>query len=156
MSLDAKPKVFALSLAAVVLFWARSGLAEELLMARSPRAFPEAMLTLQESIGDHGYTLSRVQRVDIGLTSSGFETDKYRVVFFGKPGEIRRLTGDYPQLIPYLPMKMTLFAEGDETVVVAADPTVFEALVPGRSLRYLFQRWKSDIASMMDDLRGTE
>ena len=48
---------------------------ENLLMARSSLAFPEAMLALQESIGAHGYKLSRVQRVDIGLTTAGFETD---------------------------------------------------------------------------------
>ena len=43
------------------------------------------MAVLQHAIGTQGYTLSRVQRVDIGLTESGFKTDKYRVVFFGKP-----------------------------------------------------------------------
>ncbi len=53
-----------------------------LLMARSDLEFPEAMLKLQVSIRDHGYIITRVQRVDIGLTHSGYVTDKYRVVFF--------------------------------------------------------------------------
>jgi len=50
--------------------------AEDIVMARSTLAFPEAMLALQESIREHGYTLSRVQRVDIGLTGMGYKTDK--------------------------------------------------------------------------------
>ena len=67
----------------------RAVFAEDIVMARSTLPFPEAMLALQESIRAHGYTLSRVQRVDIGLTGMGYKTDKYRIVFAGKPDEIR-------------------------------------------------------------------
>ncbi len=56
--------------------------AQQLIMTRSLNTFPETMLNLQEAIADQGYTISRVQRVDIGLTKMGYETDKYRVVFF--------------------------------------------------------------------------
>ncbi|VAX13516.1 hypothetical protein MNBD_GAMMA24-2153 [hydrothermal vent metagenome] len=97
-------------------------MADNLLMARTNQNFPEAMLKLQDSIRSHGYTVSRVQRVDIGLTHSGYVTDKYRVVFFGKAALIKRLSDDYPQLIPYLPFKIAIFAEGDETLLVAANP----------------------------------
>ncbi|NOZ37063.1 MAG: DUF302 domain-containing protein [Gammaproteobacteria bacterium] len=96
--------------------------ADDLLMARTNRDFPEAMLKLQDSIRNHGYTVSRVQRVDIGLTHSGYVTDKYRVVFFGKADLVTRLSNNYPQLIPYLPFKIAIFAEGDETLIVAANP----------------------------------
>ncbi len=96
--------------------------ADNLLMARTSLNFPEAMLKLQDSIRSHGYTVSRVQRVDIGLTKSGYTTDKYRVVFFGKADLVRRLSDEYPQLIPYLPFKIAIFAEGEETLIVAANP----------------------------------
>ncbi len=59
--------------------------AEDMLMVRSRALFEESMSALQEAISAQGYTLSRVQRVDIGLSESGFKTDKYRAVFFGKP-----------------------------------------------------------------------
>jgi len=58
--------------------------AEDLLMVRSAQPFPETMLSLEESIKDHGYIVTRVQRVDVGLKKFGFKTDKYRIVFFGK------------------------------------------------------------------------
>jgi len=99
--------------------------ADNLLMARTSLSFPEAMLKLQDSIRNHGYTVSRVQRVDIGLTKSGYTTDKYRVVFFGKADLVRRLSDEYPQLIPYLPFKIAIFAEGEETLIVAANPREF-------------------------------
>ena len=76
--------------------------AEEIVITRSMLAFPEAMLALQESIRAHGYTVSRVQRIDIGLTGMGYKTDKYRIVFAGKIDEIRELTEKAPQLTAYL------------------------------------------------------
>ncbi|MEK7797111.1 MAG: DUF302 domain-containing protein, partial [Pseudomonadota bacterium] len=57
-------------LAFLFLLLAAPAQADELLMARVERSFPEAMNALQQSIQDHGYKVTRVQRVDIGLTSS--------------------------------------------------------------------------------------
>lgn len=127
--------------------------AETLLMARSPQNFPEAMLSLQGTIVEHGYTVSRVQRVDIGLTSSGFATDKYRIVFFGKPAEVRELSRRYPELIPYLPLKLTIFAEKEETLIVTANPEIFRAMVPDPRFAPVIDRWSRDIQSMMESLR---
>ena len=69
-----------------------------LMMMRSSQPFPETMSELQAIIKSHGYVVSRVQRVDIGLTMMGYKTDKYRVVFFGKYDELQELTNKYPEL----------------------------------------------------------
>lgn len=141
--------------AAALLALSLPAAAEHLMMARSVESFPEAMLTLQTTIGEHGYTVSRVQRVDIGLTASGYATDKYRIVFFGKPAEVRQMTRTYPQMIPYLPLKMTIFAEGEETVVVTANPVEFGDFVPSPEAQELFARWHRDIRSMLDTVRDS-
>ncbi len=126
---------------------------DQLLMMRSTQSFPETMLALQKTIGEYGYAVSRVQRVDIGLTSSGFATDKYRIVFFGKPEEVRHLTSSYPQLIPYLPLKITLFAEQDETLLTTFDPTLLTELAADEAFRTQAMRWRSDIIAIFDELR---
>jgi uncharacterized protein (DUF302 family) len=126
---------------------------DQLLMMRSVQGFPETMLALQKSLVEYGYTVSRVQRVDIGLTSSGFTTDKYRIVFFGKPEEVRHLTAAYPQLIPYLPLKITLFAEQDETLLTTFDPELLTTLAPDEAFRQQAMRWRSDIIAIFDELR---
>ncbi len=128
--------------------------AQSLLMVRSHQSFPETMLDLQTAIGEHGYQVSRVQRVDIGLTQSGFETDRYRIVFFGRPQEVRRLTANYPQLIPYLPQQITLFAEGEETLLVAVDPSLYKELVSEPEERAIFDRWRRDLQAIFDALAG--
>lgn len=126
---------------------------EQLIMMRSVQSFPEAMLALQKTIGEYGYTVSRVQRVDIGLTSSGFATDKYRIVFFGKPEEVRALSAEYPQLVPYLPLKITLFAEQDETLLLTFDPAILVDIVTDEKFRHQTMRWRSDIIAIFDELR---
>lgn len=130
--------------------------AEDLLMARSRQAFPEAMLTLQESIRNHGYVVQRVQRVDIGLTAMGYQTDKYRVVFLGKLEETRELAAAHPELIPYLPLKISIFAEGNQTLLVTSNPATLKALYPDPSLAVRFDRWERDLRSIFEDVRFIE
>lgn len=127
--------------------------ADRLQMARTPQNFPEAMLQLQQVIKQHGYTVSRVQRVDIGLTTFGYQTDKYRVVFYGKPEQVRRITDEYPQLIPYLPLKIAIFAEAEDTLLVASNPTqLLQTDQP--ELNQVLKSWSADLMSIMETMRG--
>ena len=127
-------------------------IAEDMIMTRSVLAFPEAMLALQESIAAHGYTVSRVQRIDIGLTGMGYKTDKYRVVFAGKIDEIRELTDKAPQLTPYLPPKISIFAEGDQTILVTINPKEYAAIAGEAVDPFFFDRWESDLRSIFFDV----
>ncbi len=127
-------------------------LAEELLMARVPMTFPEAMLKLQETIKKHNHTLSRVQRVDIGLTAKGYKTDKYRVVFYGQADEIKQLANAYPQLIPYLPHKIAIFAEEEETMLVAINPEMLFQ-TDDSELQAIMKKWHNDLQLIFKDMR---
>jgi uncharacterized protein (DUF302 family) len=126
--------------------------AEELLMARTQTTFPEAMVKLQMVLKKHDYTLSRVQRVDIGLTEKGYKTDKYRVVFFGKADEVELMTKKYPELIPYLPYKIAIFAEAEETLIVASNPEILFSDATGE-LKTIIKHWHDDLISIFHDMR---
>lgn len=129
--------------------------ADQLIMARTKQAFPEAMLKLQETIKNIGYTVSRVQRIDIGLTNSGYVTDKYRIVFFATEKEIALVSKEYPHLIPYIPWKIAIFAEQQDTLLVAANPMQFsDEKYPGAD-KFLL-KWKKDIEKIMIILRESE
>ncbi|MBU1190920.1 MAG: DUF302 domain-containing protein [Gammaproteobacteria bacterium] len=127
--------------------------AEDMLMIRSRAAFEESMLLLQQAISEQGYALSRVQRVDIGLSEFGYKTDKYRVVFFGKPEEIRDLSARYPELIPYLPLQIAIFAEADETLLVAANPVQLSAAYADPELDKRFAQWEQDMRAILEKVR---
>lgn len=124
----------------------------EMLMARTGQSFPEAMMKLQEELKKSGYTISRVQRVDIGLTKSGYQTDKYRIVFFGTADEVKLLSDRHPELIPHLPWKIAIFAEDEDTLLVSVDPTLFTDKQHPDSYKIL-KRWSQDIQSIFDVLR---
>lgn len=126
--------------------------AEELMMVRSPKPFTESMAALQESIDLHGYKVMRIQRVDVGLKSRGFSTAEYRVVFFGDAAEVQTLSQQHPELMPFLPLKITLFAEGDTSLAVTNSPLIFADLYKDPDLQIYFKRWEKTVRAIMDDL----
>jgi uncharacterized protein (DUF302 family) len=126
----------------------------EMIMVRSSEAFPETMSTLQQAISDRGYSLSRVQRVDVGLTAKGYATDKYRVVFFGKGEQVKQLAADYPQLIPYLPLKIAIYAEGDDTILISANPASFNDMFDIPQLKPVFNQWQRDIIDILNSMQS--
>jgi len=121
--------------------------AEQLMMVRVKQSFPETMLKFQEVIKEHGYKLSRVQRVDIGLTNMGYKTDKYRIVFFGKLEQNRWIVEKHPELIAYLPIKVAIYAEEQDTLMVAPN---LELLIGAQDpqLKKIVSEWQRDIRSM--------
>lgn len=137
----------------VSLCFAMPVMAGDLLMVRTQQTFPEAMLTLQTSVREHGYQVTRVQRIDIGLTGMGYKTDKYRVVFVGKPKEIQYLINKYPVLAAYMPPQISIFAEHDETVLITANPMIYAEMIDDKADMILFRRWESDVYSVFDDIR---
>jgi len=125
--------------------------AEELMMVRVKHEFPETMLQFQEVIKQHGYTLSRVQRVDIGLANMGYKTDKYRIVFFGKEDQNRWIIKHHPELIPYLPLKVAIYSEDQDTLLVAANLDIlFNPQDP--KLKKIVNGWQQDLQSMFQEM----
>jgi uncharacterized protein (DUF302 family) len=130
--------------------------ADELLMARSPLAFPEAMTALQTAIKARGYTVSHVQRVDLGLSVGGFKSAEYRVVFFAKPEEIAALPARLPELAAYLPLKIVIFAEGDTTLLTTNSPRTLRQFFPRAGLDAVFERWHKDVNAIFDAMSRAE
>jgi len=124
--------------------------ADELLMVRAERPFDDAISNLQIAIQDRGYQVARIQRVDVGLASGGYTTAEYRLVFFGKPEEMRELESRYPELLPYLPMKIVIFAEGDSTLALAYNPAILQTFFKKAALRDQTRRWEKDIRAILD------
>lgn len=138
--------------------WALIGVAraDELLMARSELAFPEAIAALQEAIKARGYTVSHIQRVDVGLTTGGFKTAEYRVVFFSKPQEMAELPARAPELAAYLPLKISIFAEGDTSLLTTNNPQTLREFFPQAGLDAIFARWHRDVSAIFAVMRRSE
>lgn len=142
-----------LAIGLALALWFNTAIADELLMIRSSQNFEDAMTTLQGAIAAHGYKVTRVQRVDVGLEAKGYKTDRYRIVFYGKPGEIETLAAKYPQLIPYLPLAVAIFAEEGNTLLTTARPALLKQFYPEPDLKPVFDRWEKDLEGIMDEVR---
>jgi uncharacterized protein (DUF302 family) len=126
---------------------------EPLIMVRSAKNFNATLEQLSTAISFNEYKISRIQRVDVGLTKSGYKTKQYRVVFYGKPSEIDKLAGNYPDLIPFLPLKIIIFAEGNNTILLALNPYQLRKLVPNKELFPYYKEWETDVRSILTEAR---
>jgi uncharacterized protein (DUF302 family) len=142
-----------MGVAGLLLATAAPAAAAELLMARVDKLFPEAMTQLQSAISSRGYTVTRLQEVNENLERRDFKSDMYRVVYFGKYEEVKRATASHPALIPFLPLNITIFAEGDQAILVASHPQALRQFFPDAALKPLFERWEKDMVAIMDELR---
>ncbi len=145
-----KPKYFLLSFC---LLWVGNANALALNMIRIDQPFPETLSALTKQIKDMGYQVSRIQRVDYGLNKRGFKTDSYQIVFFGKHEEIQYLTKKYPQLIPFLPLKIVIFAEGLDTLLLANNYYNLTEIFPAPELTTQFRKWREDTAKIFSRIQ---
>lgn len=128
--------------------------ADSLFMVRMDKAFPEAMALLQSAISSRGYSITRLQQVNENLEKREYKSDMYRVVYFGKHDEVRQVTAINPQMISFLPLSITIFAEGDQSILVSSHPHSLQQYFPDAALKPVFQRWEKDIEAIMDEVRG--
>ena len=142
--------------ASMALFLTTPAMADGLLMARTNSQFPESMTLLQSAISSHGYTITRLQQVNENLAKRHFASDMYRVVYFGKYDEIKQVTDKHPELIPFLPLNITIFAEGDQAILVASQPRMLEAFFPDPDLKPVFERWEKDMEAIIDQVRESK
>ncbi|MEK7736331.1 MAG: DUF302 domain-containing protein [Pseudomonadota bacterium] len=145
-----------LGLLALCVLVAAPASAQGLIMARSNQMFPESMTLLQAAIARRGYTITRLQQVNENLAKMHYPSDVYRVVFFGKYDEIKAITAKHPDLIPYLPLSITIFAEDNQAILVAIHPLTFAEYFPYQELKPVFEQWENDLVQIMDEMRETK
>ncbi len=127
--------------------------ADKMLMTRVPMKADIAIEYLKSAIEEYGYAVAHVQMCDSGMKGFGLESDVYRVVFFGKIDEVRRIVAKHPGFAAYLPLKIAVVAERGETVMSAVNPRTFDAYYPkDREMKIQFGRWRNDILDIFDEV----
>jgi len=133
---------------ALFLLMASSQASEDILTMRSPNSFATTMVKLNELIAAKGYKITITQRCDFGLKEAGFKTDMYKVVNFGKLSEVRDLTSKHPQLAPFLPLRIAVIAEDNQTLLAILNPKLFLETVTEPELRAIIKSWQNNVSSI--------
>lgn len=149
-------KSFRLALLLLIAAFSLPAQADQMLIIRAQQAYPEAMATLQNAISSRGYKITRVQNIDVGITKTGHTIDYYKVVFYGNPEEMAQITREHPELIPYLPLNVVIFAEDVNTVVATSRPGVLAEFFPDPALKPMFMRWEEDLIKILDEVREAQ
>lgn len=129
--------------------------ADNMLMGRVSLAADIVFAYAEESIEEHGYSVAHIQTCDDGLGDFGYKSDYYRVLFFGKVDELRRISAQYPELVSYLPLKLAIIAERDETLLTVLDPEALAPYFADEAVQIQLGRWHNDLVSILDEVART-
>ncbi|MGB5496095.1 MAG: hypothetical protein WBP89_16610 [Sedimenticolaceae bacterium] len=140
-------------MAAALLLSAAVCSADNMIMARIPAPADIVFEYVKSSVEEHGYSVAHVQLCDGGMTDFGYKSDLYRVIFFGKLGEVRLISESYPELVAYLPLKIAVIAEAEETLLTVLNPETLAPFFADEAVQIQLGRWHSDLVSILSDVR---
>jgi hypothetical protein len=61
-----------------------------------------------------------------------------------------------PQMIPYLPLKISIFAEDNQTILITSNPRLYAAVAGDAVDPAIFARWESDLRSIFHEVSLSE
>jgi len=129
----------------------------DMMMVRMHMKADVAIEYLKSALEQRGYAIAHMQKCDGGMHSFGYTTDFYRSIFFGKGAEAREISKAHPDFVSYIPLKMTVVAEREETVMSIVNPHVFDRFYSDDPMMLQhFKNWHHDIFSIFSDLRAAE
>lgn len=128
---------------------------DKLLTVRVAQEFDPAFEQVQEVLAKHGFTVAHIQKCDGGLHHMGYETDNYKIVFFGRLEEVRELSKTHPELIPLFPFKLAVYAEGKDTIMSVLNPAELAPMLHAdEGLQTRLTAWEKDFRAVLNDMQG--
>lgn len=128
---------------------------EDLLTARTSANFETTFERAKLILEENDFTVAHVQRCDGGLREMGYETDNYKIIFFGRLEEVRSLSKAHPELLPFLPFKLAVFAENNETLLSTVNPNSVLAMMPElqEELQPIFNKWEKELRQVLSEFK---
>ncbi len=127
---------------------------DELLIERVNAKFSYTWLALNKTIKAHNYKSAYLQRCDFALNERHYKSGKYRILFFGKYDEMKQLTDRYPEMTPFIPLKITVMEEGTHTLIIATPPITLLPLVKTNKDRMIIFRWNEDMKNILKQIKS--
>lgn len=128
---------------------------EDILTARTSAGFETTLEKAKLILEENQFTVAHIQRCDGGLRQMGYKTDNYKIIFFGRLDEVRAVTKAHPELLPFLPLKLAVFAENKETLLSTVNPNSVLAMMPElkEELQPLFNKWEQELRRVLSEFK---
>ena len=78
------------------------------------------------------------------------------MVFYGRNDELEKIIALHPEMAPYLPLKIAVFAEESQTLLIANNPLNLQAFFAHPDMKPITERWARDLQTMLDKTRTAE
>ena len=127
---------------------------DELLIERVNAKFSYTWLALDKTIKANGYKAAYLQRCDFALNERHYKSDKYRILFFGQYDEMKAMSKKYPEIAPFIPLKVTVMEEGKHTLIITTPPITLLPLVKTDEDRMQIFRWNEDVKSILKQVKN--
>jgi len=129
---------------------------DSLFMYRSEDDFVETISRLKNILKKNGYDFIKVQNVDKGLRKNGYVTDNYKTVFFAKTKHMSKLINKYPETLTYLPLKITIYSEGDETILISLNPIHLSHTFIEKEMSKILNHWSIHLKHILSNASTSE
>ncbi len=137
-----------------MLVYMQSAHAEEFAITRVNTDFANVWQALKERVGEYEYKTAYLQRCDFALTQRNYKSDRYRILFFGKYEEMEYLSRKYPQIVPYLPLKVVVMEEGNNALLMNNPVTMLIPAVASEDA-HIIEQWHTDLQAIVTSIRRT-
>jgi uncharacterized protein (DUF302 family) len=127
---------------------------EIFLTAEKQSEYRAALDDLSIAITDLEYTIIKIQPVDKGLRKKGYETDNYKLVFFGDKKQMDRVLKANPEASVLLPLKIIIYQDA-EMVIASAPSLAMWKGVFGEELDHMIDSWQTDIQAILKEFART-
>lgn len=143
-------------LVSIFMILASQAHAENMITIRINDSYNNVMISIKDKLNDYGYKIAHIQKCDGGLHDMGYASDEYKLIFFGNFKEIRAISKKFPQIIPYIPLKIAVIKENDSVVLVALNPSTLSTYFKDKELHTQFGRWENDLRSIFSEITEDE
>jgi uncharacterized protein (DUF302 family) len=136
--------------------WLSPAAAESYFSSAKQADYRVALDDLSLAILDHGYTLVKIQPVDKGLRSQGYELfEDYKLVFFGNKELERTAIAATPELAALLPLKIILYQDKERVVAAAPVLEPWQEVFRSSPASEVIKRFDRDVRAILEQYGGT-
>ena len=101
----------------------------------SKKSVSEALKIVQETSEQEGFGVLHIHDIKETMKGKGYDIPPAYIVEICDPKLVHKLIVDDPLVLLFLPCKVAIFTEADQTVVSALMPPVAEHYMPGLDFR---------------------
>ena len=127
----------------------------QMLLVRADHKFEDTLDIVKDVLHKNGFEVAHVQRCDGGLKHMGYNTDKYRIVFFGRLEEVREISKTHSELIPFLPFKLLVYAEGNQSIISIMNPENLKGTLKDKAFNRKLEEWKDEFVKILEQTKAS-